>query len=99
MKVTCYCPESCAGEITASGTKVRYGICATEEHMGDCAMIYYTNDDKQLEFLGYFECLDRIGTRSPYVVDIWTENLDKAKEIMTITKGQIYVMWIEGVNG
>lgn len=100
MKITCYCPESCSGTITASGTEVREGIAATAEHFGDCAMIYYQSQySDELVFLGYFECLDKLGTGSPYVVDIWMPNMARAKHIMMVTKGTIYVKWIEKPQG
>ena len=99
MKFSCYCPESCPGTTTASGEKVREGIiAASKDHMGDCAMVYLMDGT----FLGYYECLDTGGSRgikNGYVIDVWTPNLSKAKELMAITRGECYVEWIKRPEG
>jgi hypothetical protein len=99
MKFSCYCPESCPGKVTASGEHVREGIIASsQDHLGDCALIYLSDGT----FLGFYECLDTGGSRgikNGYVIDCWTPNLSKAKHLMKITEGVVYVEWIENPAG
>ena len=99
MRFTCYCPESCAGTITASGARVREGILASNrEHLGDGAMLYLMDGT----FLGYYEALDIGGGKglmNGTAVDVWTPNLTKAKELMTLTEGQVMVVWIKNPKG
>lgn len=91
MYLTCYCPESCPGTITYSGVHVREGIAAvTEDHIGDIAIVYTTDG----EFIGRFECLDKIGTGKKTVIDVWKPNLQSAKELMAKTKGKVEVTFI-----
>lgn len=91
MYLTCYCPESCPGTITYSGVHVREGIAAvTEEHIGDIAIIFTTDG----EFIGRFECLDKIGTGKKTVIDVWKPNLQSAKELMAKTNGKVEVTFI-----
>ena len=96
MYLTCYCPESCPGTITYTGAHVREGIAAvTQEHIGDGVMIW-TRDGK---YLGYFECLDKIGTGKSTVIDIWQPDLESAKQIMEQTQGRVIVSWIKKPKG
>ena len=99
MKFSCYCPESCPGTITATGEKVREGIlAASRDHLGDCAMVYL----KDGTFLGFYECLDTGGSsgiKNGYVIDVWTPNIEKAKHLMRITEGTIYVEWVKHPAG
>ena len=99
IKFTCYCPESCPGTVTASGTKVREGImAASEEHLGDGAMLYLMDGT----FLGYYECLDTGGSpgiKSGHVIDVWAPDLDKAKDLMALTRGEVMIRWIEAPKG
>lgn len=99
MKITCYCPESCPGEITASGASVRVGIAASSrDHLGDCALIW----TEEGQFLGYYECLDVGGTdaiKNGYVIDIWEPNMAAAKRIMAITRGRVKVQFVENPQG
>lgn len=99
VKFTCYCPESCPGTVTASGAKVREGIMASNrDHLGDCAMVYLTDGT----FLGYYEALDIGGTdgiRNGYVIDVWAPSLAKARELMALTEGEVYIEWIEQPQG
>lgn len=73
MRVTCYY----GGEVTKSGQKPRYGICAgPEELIGYLAIVY----DKDMEFIGYWEVLDtgshqRLKDGSS--IDIWQPTLDE----------------------
>ena len=99
MQFTCYCPESCAGTITASGARVREGILASNrEHLGDGAMLYL----KDGTFLGFYECLDTgsgKGLVNGTAVDVWAPNLTKAKELMKLTEGRVMVIWIKNPKG
>lgn len=99
IKFTCYCPESCPGTVTASGTTVREGvIAASVDHLGDGAMIYL----KDGTFLGYFECLDTGGSpgiKKGQVIDVWTPHLAKAKQLMRVTQGEVYIKWIKTPKG
>lgn len=90
--LTCYCPESCPGKITYSGTAVREGIAAVNpEHIGDAAMLWTTEG----EYLGVWECQDKLGTGHRGVIDIWKPDLASAKDMMALTKGKVYIEWIE----
>jgi len=99
MYLTCYCPESCPGTVTATGARVREGIIASSrEHLGDGAMIYLTDGS----FLGFYECLDTGGTdgiKAGRVIDMYMDSLDRAKEIMRISQGRCLVIWIEDPQG
>ena len=91
MYITCYCPESCPGTITYTGTHVREGIAAvTKEHIGWKAIVYTIDG----EYLGTFDCLDKIGTGKKNVIDIWKPDLKSAKQVMKKTGGKVMVTWI-----
>lgn len=88
MYVTCYCPESCPGTITYTGEHVREGIAAViEDRIGMMADVYSTNG----EYIGTYECLDKIGTGKKTVIDIWKPNLESAKALMAKTQGRVVV--------
>jgi len=97
IKTTAYC----VGTTTASGTPVRYGVCAADdEHFGKnwVAMIW-TEDGS--EFLGYFECEDKGGTEAihkGYVIDVYCPTYDECVEWMKKTNGKCLVkfVWAEG---
>lgn len=92
MHLTCYCPESCPGTTTYTGAHVREGIAAVStEHIGDGALIWTVDG----EYLGYWECLDKIGTGKSTVIDIWEPDLDTAKAMMEKTGGRVMVSWIK----
>lgn len=96
MHLTCYCPESCPGTTTYTGAHVREGIAAvTEEHIGDCALVW----DMDGEFIGFYECLDKIGTGKSTVIDIWEPDLDTAKAMMKRTGGRVMVEFIKQPGG
>lgn len=91
MHLTCYCPESCPGTTTYTGAHVREGIAAVStEHIGDGALIWTVDG----EYLGYWECLDKIGTGKRTVIDVWEPDLDTAKAMMEKTGGRVMVSWI-----
>lgn len=93
MKFTVYCPESCKGRVTASGEEVREGIiAASKEHMGQRAEVYL----KDGRLLGLYQCLDtggNPGIKSGKVIDVWAPHLSKAKTLMAVTEGEVYVKW------
>lgn len=99
MRFTCYCPESCPGTVTASGEKVREGIiAASKDHMGDCAIVYTTDG----AFIGIYECLDtgsHQNIKNGTAIDAWMPNIDRAKEMMALTRGKVLVEWIEKPKG
>ena len=96
MHLTCYCPESCPGTLTYTGAHVREGIAAVSpEHIGDGALVYTVSGD----FLGYWECLDKIGTGKSTVIDIWQPDLERAKDMMRVTGGKCYVSWVKKPKG
>ena len=88
MYVTCYCPESCPGTITYTGEHVREGIAAvSSEKIGMIADVYTVDG----EYIGTYECLDKLGTGKTTVIDIWKPDLDSAKALMAKTKGKVVV--------
>lgn len=97
MILTCYCPESCAGTITATGKKVRKGICAVDKkHLGATALIWTADG----EFIGFFECEDTGGKaiQSGNYIDVWMPSLDEATEFITEYGSNVIVqfVWAEG---
>lgn len=96
MLITYYTPTSCPGTICYTGAAVRKGIAAvTEEHIGDAALIY-TRDG---EFIGYWECLDKIGTGKSTVIDIWVPDDETGKEIVRLTEGKVRVQFVDNPKG
>lgn len=104
-----YTTAYCQGEVTASGAKVREGICAAkEEWLGMVFAVYkYGSDGTMGEFLGYWEILDTgfggdadgdgVGSiQEGKVVDMYFPTLDKCKEWMKLTNGKVYVQLIDG---
>lgn len=93
MKFTVYCPESCPGRITASGDEVREGIiAASADRLGQRAEVYLIDG----RLLGIYECLDtggNPGIKSGKVIDVWAPHLSKAKTLMAVTEGEVYVVW------
>lgn len=91
MKFTCYCPESCKGRVTASGEEVREGIiAASADRLGQRAEVYLMDGT----LLGLYECLDtggNPGIQSGHVIDVWAPHLTKAKQLMRVTGGEVYV--------
>lgn len=98
----------CHGDITASGTKTRPGICAVRrEWMGKTALVWEHNDDgTRGEFLGYWECLDTgfgadsdgdgIGSiQEGRVVDMYFPTLDGVQGWMELTGGRVYIQLID----
>ena len=95
---------------TASGERVREGICAAaDKYLYDSeffnddpgtwvAMIWTTDG----EFLGYFEVLDRGGTEAirskGTVIDIYCDTYEKCVEWMEITQGKCLVKYVKAVG-
>lgn len=92
MCITGYCPESCAGTITASGDEVREGIAAvTDKHYGKTAIVW----TRDMKYIGTYECLDKIGTGEDLVIDIWKPSLSDVKELMEETDGKCIVQFVD----
>jgi len=91
MKFTCYCPESCKGRVTASGEEVREGIiAASADRLGQRAEVYLMDG----RLLGLYQCLDtggNPGIQNGHVIDVWAPHLTKAKQLMRVTGGEVYV--------
>lgn len=92
MRTTGYC----IGEITANGSAVHEGGCASsEEHLGDVAIIYTLDG----EYLGMYECNDlggAEGIQMGCVIDVYFESLDRCKEWMSKTGGKVMVKYVHG---
>ena len=81
--------------VTASGIQTHSGICASNTHLGEVAVVY-SRDGK---YLGTFECIDTgdtDGLRNGTVIDVWFETYEECKEWMTVSRGKCYVKWISG---
>lgn len=91
MSTTAYC----VGHTTANGSPVHHGGCANSiDRIGDVAIVYTLDG----HFLGYYECNDTGagGVRAGTVLDIYRCNYTQCMSYMKITKGKVYVKWIEG---
>ena len=89
------CTAYYQGETTANGSKVHEGGCACNTHLGDVAIVYTTDG----QFLGYYECNDTGGTdglKNGTVIDIYRMNYTRCRMFMKVTRGKVYVKWIEG---
>lgn len=106
MKLTVYTPQSCPGDTTASGHKVREGIVAsTKDHLGDAVLVY----TREGEFVGIYECLDtgkgkiqpdgRGAIECGYVLDMWFPDMNAAAPVLEKTQGNILVQYIERPKG
>ncbi|MBO5208034.1 MAG: hypothetical protein J6B68_01680 [Lachnospiraceae bacterium] len=94
------------GEITASGTKPRKGICAVnKERLGLTAIVYLDENGELGEILGYYECLDTgfgsdpdgdgIGSiEEGKCIDIYFPTPEDCKEWMKLTGGKCHVQFI-----
>lgn len=93
-----YTTAYCCGEITANGSKVHYGGCAsTKEHMGDLAILYTTDGD----YIGTFECNDLGGTdaiRQGYVIDVYFPTMEECQAYMerVAPSQKVYVKYVKG---
>lgn len=94
------------GEITASGTKPREGICAVNrDRLGMLAIVYADNNGKKGGLLGYYECLDTgfgsdqdgdgIGSiEEGKCIDIYFPTPEECKEWMKLTGGKCHVQFV-----
>lgn len=94
------------GEITATGTKPRKGICAVnKERLGLTAIVYADDNGKLGKILGYYECLDTgfgsdkdgdgIGSiEEGKCIDIYFPTLEECEEWMQLTDGKCHVQFI-----
>lgn len=101
MRVTCYCPESCSGKVTASGTtpKANYTCGARKDLIGCVAMVYEDDNGKPGKFVGlYFiedtGSADRI--KSGKSIDIYQESLADAKAFV---KAHGDYQWVQIIKG
>lgn len=98
----------CHGDITATGTAPREGICAVRsEWMGKTALVWQCNDDgTQGDFLGFWECLDTgfgadsdgdgIGSiQEGRVVDMYFPTMEQVAGWMELTGGRIYIQLVD----
>lgn len=96
VRMTCYCPESCPGTITASGATVREGILAcSREHLGQVAMLYTLEGD----LIGIYECLDTGGSKGLKAgtqVDVWKPSLTEARKFIRTHGERVLVKWVDG---
>lgn len=96
------------GEITASDTPVRRGICAVKrEWMGLTAVVYECNEDGSIgDLLGFWECLDTgfggdadgdgVGSiESGKVIDMYFPTLEECQAWMEQTGGKVYVQLVD----
>jgi len=93
MNTTAYC----CGTVTANGSKVHEGGCASSiERIGMVAIIYTLDG----EFLGYFEVNDTGkqggGVRNGTVADIYRSDYDRAVEWMETTDGKCWIKFVDG---
>lgn len=101
----CKATAYCLGGVTASGCEVREGICAgKKEWIGKTIGVYKRlPDDSVGDFIGYFECLDRGGTKAinnGHVIDIWKKDSNACQEFMDLVyedgcQGNIYILVID----
>lgn len=90
MKATAYCLQ---GQ-TASGEYTREGICAGRpEWIGKTIAVYYNDNGKIGDFLGYYEIKDTGAEpiKKGYVIDIWMEDKESCKQFGT---QNVYVLII-----
>lgn len=101
---TAYCLQG----TTASGEKVRSGICAgAESYLGKTIVIYQRLPDGSCgQQLGVFECKDTGGTdaiKSGYCIDVWFPDHDTCKGWMNLVymdgcKGNIYFKVVDNAK-
>lgn len=94
---TAYCLDG----ITATGSKVRSGICATgnKEWLGKTVVMYQRLPNGNVgKIIGIYEIEDT-GCK-PTVIDVWEQDLDKCQEFMNRVyedgcKGKVYIQIID----
>lgn len=103
MHTTAYCQ----GNITASGAKVRKGICAVKrEWIGKLAIVYECKGGEIGDVIGYYECLDTgfggdadgdgIGSiEAGRCIDVYFPTLEECKDWMKQTGGKVYVQLVD----
>lgn len=93
-KVTFYCPESCSGTITATGKKVRKGICAVDsEHLGMTAIVYSRD---MTEVIGFWECEDTGGKAVENgVVDFWLPSMEEGQKFIQEHGNKLYIQYVD----
>lgn len=79
----CYATSYNLEGITATGTQVRKGICATgrPEWLGKTIILYQRNDDGIQDFIAVLECED-VCPDKPNVIDVWCENPQEFQDLI-----------------
>lgn len=98
----------CMGTVTASGNKVREGICAGKpEWMGKTILVYQRlPGDKVGDLIGIYECLDTGGTeaiKNGWVIDIYQPDLEACQDFMDLVyaegcEGKIFIQVIDAAG-
>lgn len=92
VRLSCYLPT---GNRTYDGTVPYEGILAcNKEHIGMTAMLF----DHDMRFIGFYECRDIGGNsmlKSGTAVDVFRNNMDRAKEFIRENGDWGYVVWLE----
>jgi len=101
MRVTCYCPESCSGKVTASGTvpKPNYTCGARRDLIGGVALVYENDNGAPGDFIGLFEIQDT-GSAPRIVngtsIDIYQSSLEDAQAFVKAHGDYLYVQIVKG---
>ena len=98
----------CHGNITATGSVPREGICAVRsEWIGKTALVWKCDEGgTQGEFLGFWECFDTgfgadsdgdgIGSiQEGKVVDMYFPTMEQVMDWMELTGGRIYIQLVD----
>ena len=103
MRVTCYCPESCPGTVTASGTKPRPNYtCGARKDLIGCIALVYEDDNGQIgKFVGMYMVEDTGNAeriKSGKSIDVYQATLSDAKAYVKEHGDYQWVMFVRG-NG
>lgn len=101
MRVTCYCPESCSGTVTASGTKPvpNYSCGARRDMIGCVALVYENNNGIPGDFIGLYEITDTGSApriQSGKSIDIYQASLSDAKAFVKAHGDYLFVQIVKG---
>lgn len=102
MRVTCYCPESCSGNVTASGTKPKanYTCGARRDLIGCVALVYEQNAAGGIgDFVGLYMIEDtgsapRIEAGNS--IDVYQDSIVDARSYV---RAHGDYMWVQIVRG
>lgn len=101
MRVTCYCPESCSGKITADGSvpKPNYTCGAKREWIGGVALVYENDDGKPGDFIGMYEIEDTGSApriKNGTSIDIYQSSLKDANNFVAEYGDYLWVQIVKG---